>query len=105
MWLYGARVRSGEAELGKRELETAFARDIDEWPGPIASYYLGKMNEQDLLKEAGANRERARYQVCLARRHIVERRGFEADSAGLEAAKAQELRDCAIETAGKTAAN
>ena len=106
MWLYGARVRSGQAELGKRELETVFARETDEWPGPIARYYLGKMDEEDLLEEARGDRQRARHQVCLARRHIVERLGFDGASARLEAAKAQALLDCSSDkTSDRTAAN
>jgi predicted Zn-dependent protease len=102
LWLYVARVRSGQAELGKRELETVFARETDEWPGPIASYYLGKLGEEALLKEARDDRKRAGFQVCLARRHILERLGFEGNSARLEAARAQEQLDCAMD---KTAAN
>ena len=106
LWLYGARVRSGQAELGKRELETVFARETDEWPGPIARYYLGKMDEEDLLEEARGDRQRARHQVCLVRRHIVERLGFDGASARLEAAKAQALLDCSSDkTSDSTAAN
>jgi hypothetical protein len=95
-------VRNGQAELGKRELETVFARETDEWPGPIASYYLGKMNEEDLLKEAREDRKRAGFQVCMARRHILQRLGFEGNSAPLEVARALEQQDCATD---KTAAN
>lgn len=98
LWLYVARVRSGQAELGKRELETAFARETDEWPGPIASYYLGKMNEKDLLKEARDNRERAKVQVCLARVHIAERLAFAGDEARVAAARAQQEPDCTMDT-------
>jgi TPR repeat protein len=106
LWLYVARVRSGQAELGKRELETAFAHEADEWPGPIASFYLGKMKEEDLLEEARDDRKRAKAQVCLARMHIAERLGFEGDSARLEAARAQQKLDCATDkTADETAAD
>lgn len=102
LWLYVARVRSGQGELGKRELETAFAREADEWPGPIASFYLGKMNEEDLLEEARDDRARANVLVCQARRHIAERLAFEGDSARLKEARAQQEADCTMD---KSAAN
>jgi predicted aspartyl protease len=102
LWLYAARAHTGQAELGKRELAAVFEHEIDEWPGPIASYYLGKMDEEELLEEARDDGKRAKANVCLARMHIAERRAFEGDSARLEAARAQQKVDCAREQpAGK----
>lgn len=94
LWLYAARAHLGHAESGRRELAAVFESEIDEWPGPIASYYLGKMTEEALLEEAGDDRKWAKARICLVRKHIAERRAFEGDSAGLGAAREQLKQDC-----------
>jgi hypothetical protein len=50
--LYRARVASGDAELGKRELEQAVAGWDRAWPTPIAEYYLGHIDGTALLARA-----------------------------------------------------
>jgi clan AA aspartic protease (TIGR02281 family) len=65
LWLYIARVRSKQPELAKSELAANFAGNADNaWPGPIADAYLGKMTEDALLKQAGANAATARAHTC-----------------------------------------
>lgn len=100
LWLYAARAHAGQAELGKHELAQVFEQEIDEWPGPIASYYLGKIGEEELLEEARDDRKRAKSRVCLARRHIAERLAFEGGGARLEAARAQQKQDCTTRNPG-----
>ncbi len=72
LWLYLARLRTGERENGARELQTTFARSEDHaWPAPIADYYLGRIDAQALLAAAGKNEERAKAQACQATRWIA----------------------------------
>jgi clan AA aspartic protease (TIGR02281 family) len=67
LWLYLARVHSKQPELAKTELAAAFARNQDNaWPGPIADFYLGKITEEALLKQAGADAATARARTCQA---------------------------------------
>lgn len=66
LWLYLARLRTGQPELAATELKAQFARNDDDWPGPIADFYLGKINAEALLKEAADDRARARNRTCLA---------------------------------------
>jgi predicted aspartyl protease len=65
LWLYLARVRSKQPELAKTELAAAFARNQDHaWPGPIADFYLGKITEEALLKQAAAEGAMATARTC-----------------------------------------
>lgn len=67
LWLYLARLQAGQPELAARELTEHFARNQEgEWPGPIASFYLGKISAEALLKEAAANGASAHPRTCLA---------------------------------------
>jgi predicted aspartyl protease len=53
LWLYLARVLNGEGELGKTELASRIAKHQDDtWPTPVASFYLGKIDADELLKQA-----------------------------------------------------
>lgn len=70
--LYSARLRTGEAELGRRELEASIARASPEvWPIPIARYYLGKLSEDQLLAMAASERALAVSRTCLARTYMA----------------------------------
>jgi clan AA aspartic protease (TIGR02281 family) len=65
LWLYLARVRSKQPDLAKTELAANFARNEDNaWPGPIADFYLGKITEEALLKQAGADAAQAKGRTC-----------------------------------------
>lgn len=67
LWLYVARVRSGQADLAKSELGTTFARsDNDEWPKPIAEFYLGKLSADKLLAQAAHDSNRGKMRRCEA---------------------------------------
>jgi hypothetical protein len=45
LWLYNARVRKGEAALAKTELAASLKKQRnDDWPEPIAEFYLGKLD-------------------------------------------------------------
>jgi len=67
LMLYIARVRSGQAELAKTELAATFARsEGDEWPKPVADFYLGKLPLHTLLEQAAADRTRGKERRCSA---------------------------------------
>ena len=99
LWLYAARMRNQQAELGKQELEANFARDDDDWPAPVARFYLGKLGEDELLKAARSGRQPARRHLCQAWSHIAERHGWEGDSAGADVARARQRQECAADGA------
>ena len=93
LWLYVARMRSGQAELARRELESVFARDKDDWPAPIAAYYLGTLGQEQLLTLARAADGGAAQQSCLARTHIAEQHAIAGDHARAAALRS-EVGDC-----------
>lgn len=65
--LYIARVRSGQPELAKSELAATFSRsDRDEWPVPLADFYLGKLSSGDLLAQAADDRSNGKRRRCVA---------------------------------------
>jgi predicted aspartyl protease len=65
--LYIARVRSGQAELAKSELAATFARsERDEWPKPIADFYLGTLSADKLLAQAAGERTEGKLRRCEA---------------------------------------
>ena len=73
LWLYQARVRSKQPELAKTELAAHFAGNKDNaWPGPIADFYLGKITEEDLLKQAGAEAATAKARTCQSLAEMME---------------------------------
>lgn len=96
--LYAARMHTGLPELAKLELEEAFARDDDEWPGPVAQYYLGKIKEEELLEQARDDSKRAKANTCLAWRHIGERHAFEGNDKAARAAREQWQAHCGGES-------
>ena len=75
LWLYLARLRTGEAELARGELEASLKRvDNDAWPYPIAQFYLGKWDAARLFAEAGKDQDKAEAQrlACMAVDYIDE---------------------------------
>lgn len=89
LWLHAARLGSGEGALGRRELAQFFAHDDDQWPGPIARYYLGKIDRDKLLDEARDERESAPARTCLALLHIGAQLKAQGDDAGARTALEQ----------------
>jgi predicted aspartyl protease len=89
LWLYLERLRTGEQEQGRRELEATFARSEDNaWPGPIGDYYLGRIDAAALQKRASRDEEHAAVRSCQAGRYIAELQAAQAGQA-LPAAPAQ----------------
>ncbi|MGJ7916886.1 retroviral-like aspartic protease family protein [Massilia sp. LXY-6] len=72
MWLYLARVRNGETDLAKTELQAVLKKqDNDEWPEPIAQFYLGKLDAAGLLERAGKEPKFARGRSCDANAYMA----------------------------------
>ena len=89
LWLYLARVGSGDKETGRRELAATFARSEDNaWPGPVADHYLGRIDAAALLAQARRDDERAALQTCQAGRYIAALQAVQAGQA-LPAAPAE----------------
>jgi len=67
LWLYIARLRSGQAALGQHELAAAFKARQD-WPAPVAQYLLGHLDQAGLFaqasKDAAKTPEVARRKTC-----------------------------------------
>lgn len=81
LWLYRARMRTGDAALARRELAAAFTHDTDEWPGPVADYYLGKIDQDQLLARARSDQEWADARTCDAWLYIAEGHRMAGDEA------------------------
>jgi len=73
LWLYVARVRHGEADLAKTELQAARKQQKeDDWPTPIADFYLGKIDAARLLEAAGKDAKLAHNRTCMAQSYMAE---------------------------------
>ncbi|WP_312547685.1 aspartyl protease family protein [Massilia sp.] len=95
LWLYLARLRTGQAELGRTELTAAFARSQDgEWPAPVAAFYLGKSSAQQLLKQAMQDRELGRKRRCSAISAMKEWYEAQGDHAQGQAMAAARTEHC-----------
>lgn len=95
LWLYLARLRTSQAELGRSELATAFARsEGDEWPAPVAAFYLGKSNAEQVLKQAAQDRELGSKHRCTAIGLMTELHEAQGDSAGVQAMAAARKQHC-----------
>jgi predicted aspartyl protease len=104
LWLYIARVRHGEAELAKTELEAAVKRQKeDDWPAPIADFYLGKTSAARLLEEAGKDRKLAHARTCMATSYMAEWHDARGDAAEASALQATLRTNCAPPAAPKAA--
>ena len=103
LWLYIARVRHGEADLAKTELEAALKQQKeDDWPAPIADFYLGKTNAARLLEEAGKDAKLAHVRTCMADAYMAEWHGARGDAAEASALKATLRTNCAPAPAAAT---
>jgi predicted aspartyl protease len=86
LWLYNARIRNGEAELARAELQASLGKQDDEWPRPIGEFYLGKLDAAGLLAAAGKEQEVAHARTCQANNYMMEwhaARGDKAQTASL----------------------
>ncbi|WP_288378611.1 retroviral-like aspartic protease family protein [uncultured Massilia sp.] len=73
LWLYVVRLRLGEGEAARADLEKTFARDDnDQWPKAVARYLLGKRSLDDVLDDAREDKPHANAQACFARTAIAE---------------------------------
>lgn len=73
LWLYNARVRNGEPDLAKSELQASLKKQQDDdWPRPIAEFYLGKLDAAGLLDQAGKDPKTARGHSCQANAYMSE---------------------------------
>lgn len=73
LWLYALRVRNGQPELARTELEAAFAREErDNWPTPVADFYLSRIDAAALLELAGKDSKQAKLRTCLAHAHMAD---------------------------------
>jgi lipoprotein NlpI len=107
LWLYIARVRTGDPATAKRELETTFARSEDhEWPAPIADFYLGKLDAAALLEQAGKDAKLAKARTCQSNSFMAEWHAAQGDDAKARSLRATVQAYCAAPApAVKTAAN
>lgn len=73
LWLYNARVRKGQAELAKTELAASVKKQRnDDWPAPIADFYLGKLDQAGLLEIAARDKQAAHARTCMATSYMAE---------------------------------
>jgi len=102
LWLYVARVRHGEADLAKTELEAALKlQKEDDWPAPIADFYLGRINGTRLLDEAGKDAKLAHARTCMAQSYMAEWHDARGDAAEASALKATLRSNCTPQKAAQ----
>ena len=95
LWLYTARVRNGEADLAKSELQASVKKQQDDdWPAPIAAFYLGKLDAAGLLDAAGKEEKSARARSCQANTYMAEWYGARGDTARADALTAGVRVNC-----------
>ena len=95
LWLYVARVRNGEADLAKTELQATLKRQKeDDWPRPIADFYLGRISAARLLEEAGKEAASAQERTCMAEAYMAELNDARAGTAEAGAVRATALGHC-----------
>jgi len=88
LWLYNARVRNGEVELARTELQASLGKQDDEWPQAIGEFYVGKLDAAGLLAAAGKDQALARERSCQANSYMMEwhaARGEKERAASLQA--------------------
>jgi clan AA aspartic protease (TIGR02281 family) len=96
LWLYNARVHEGQAELAKTELEAILKKQRnDDWPEPIAEFYLGKLDAKGLLESAARDKQSAHGRTCMAHSFMREWHAARGEKAQAEALQATLRADCA----------
>jgi TPR repeat protein len=67
LWLYVLRLRVGQADLGRRELEAAFAGiGKGEWPQPVADFFVGRIDQEAVFEAAASIQSLAKQRRCEA---------------------------------------
>jgi hypothetical protein len=95
LWLYLARVHLGQQDLGKQELAKAFASTgREEWPRPIAEFFIGQIDEAALLKAAADESALAKARTCTATGYMAELYGARGDKDKAESATANWRAQC-----------
>jgi predicted aspartyl protease len=96
LWLYNARVRQGQAGFAAIELEASVQRQHnDDWPQPIAQFYLGRLDAMGLLDNAARDKDSAHARTCAANTYMAEwhaARGEQAQADTLQAAVRSECK-------------
>lgn len=95
LWLYNARVRKGQAELAKTELAASVKKQRnDDWPAPIADFYLGKLDEAGLLDIAAKDKQAAHARTCMATSYMAEWHAAREEKPQAEALLAKLHAEC-----------
>ena len=96
LFLYLARLQAGDAALAARELELRFAGDRERrWPVPIADFYLGRIDAERLLAQAGKEPAMAFAYGCEAKLFVAELTGARGDQDKSKALLAARRSECA----------
>jgi lipoprotein NlpI len=67
----------------------------DDWPAPLADFYLGKINAARLLDEAGKDAKLAHARTCMADAYMAEWHDARGDAAEAGALRATLRTNCA----------
>lgn len=106
LWLYTARVRNGEAALARQELEASLKQqDRDDWPQPLARFYLGQVDAARLLDDAGRDQKTAAQRRCQANGYMAEWHAAAGDKDQAEALRATVRAQCARPAPASAPAN
>ena len=96
LWLYVARVRNGEAELARTELQASLKKQKeDDWPKPIAEFYLGELDAAHLLAEAADDKKFAHVRTCMATSYMAEWHAARGEKDQADALKTTLRTQCA----------
>jgi TPR repeat protein len=96
LWLFNARVHEGQSALAKTELEAILKKQRnDDWPQPVAEFYLGKLDAKGLLDAAARDKQSAHARTCMANAHMREWHAARGENAQAEALLATLRSECA----------
>nr|WP_307728136.1 retroviral-like aspartic protease family protein [Massilia terrae] len=99
--LYTARLQTGEQDLGKRELQAAFGKDDrDQWPAPIADFYLGRIDAAALKKAATTDSSKAKARSCNAATYMAQLYEAQGEQDQASAAKGEARAQCGTPAKG-----
>jgi hypothetical protein len=95
LWLFNARVANGERDLARSELAASLDKlGDDDWPLPIARFYLGKLDAASVLAQAGKEPQLARQRSCQAATYIGEWYAAQGDRTQADAFQATARAHC-----------
>jgi lipoprotein NlpI len=82
--------------LAKTELEAIVKKQRnDDWPEPVAEFYLGKLDARGLLNSAADDKKSAHARTCMANAHMREWHAARGENAQAEALLATLRSECA----------